>query len=391
VTLETVQAAIEAFRAGRMVILVDDEDRENEGDLCLAAEKVTPEAINFMAKWGRGLICLALTDERIRRLELPPMVAENTSTFGTAFTVSIEARRGVTTGISAADRAVTILTAMRDDCRPDDLVRPGHVFPLRAQPGGVLVRTGQTEGVVDLARLAGLSPAGVICEVMNDDGTMARLPELKSFAAAHDLLVLSIAELIEYRLRTETLVKRLTAKTVVHPQWGELTLIAYATTVDAHQHLAVVKGDLLGEPAPLVRVHAGYPLTSVLDDLVSNERQILYAVMSKLVSEGRGAVVFIDRGTPDMPLDRRLATLGDNHEPDPHVQGSFREIGVGSQILRDLGLSKLRLLSNNARRFAGIEAYGLHVESVVALNVPKLTPLPDKPLQVISGGVAKGL
>jgi 3,4-dihydroxy 2-butanone 4-phosphate synthase / GTP cyclohydrolase II len=388
-SLETVQAAIEEIRAGRMIILVDDEDRENEGDLCFAAEKVTPEAINFMAKYGRGLICVALTEDRLRALELPLMVTHNTSTFGTAFTISIEARRGVTTGISAADRAVTIRTAVAADAKPDDLVRPGHVFPLRAQPGGVLVRTGQTEGAVDLARLAGLEPAGVICEIMRDDGTMARLPDLQQFASEHELLIVSIADLIEYRLRMESLVRRLISREVNHPQYGKLTLVAYATTIDDRQHLAVVKGELSADSAPLVRVHAGYPLSSIFGDLFSNDRQLLTAALSRLCSEGAGVVLCIDRAVDEAPLDRRIAELGDHegHDHEPKTAMSpLREIGIGSQILRDLGLTRLRLLSNNPKRLAGIEGYGLHVAEVLPLEVPQVTALPVKGLKVLSGG-----
>ena len=389
-SLETVQSAIEEIRSGRMVILVDDEDRENEGDLCFAAEKVTPEAINFMAKCGRGLICLSLTDERIRQIDLPLMVAHNTSTFGTAFTVSIEARQGVTTGISAADRATTIRAAVAPDAKPDDLVRPGHVFPLRAQAGGVLVRTGQTEGAVDLARLAGLEPAGVICEIMKDDGSMARLPDLQRFAVEHQLVLITIAELIEYRLRKESLVRRLLSRDVNHPQFGKLTLVAYGTTIDERQHLAVLKGDLAAEVAPLVRVHAGYPLSSIFGDLFSNDRQLLTTALARLCSEGRGVVLCIDRAVDEVPLDRRIAELGDPQRARDHESSSsksaLREIGIGAQILRDLGLSRIRLMSNNAKRLAGIEGYGLRVEEVLPLDAPQVTALPVKGLHVLKGG-----
>ena len=368
-SLETVQSAIEEIRSGRMVILVDDEDRENEGDLCFAAEKVTPEAINFMAKCGRGLICLSLTDERIRQIDLPLMVAHNTSTFGTAFTVSIEARQGVTTGISAADRATTIRAAVAPDAKPDDLVRPGHVFPLRAQAGGVLVRTGQTEGAVDLARLAGLE---------------------QRFAVEHQLVLITIAELIEYRLRKESLVRRLLSRDVNHPQFGKLTLVAYGTTIDERQHLAVLKGDLAAEVAPLVRVHAGYPLSSIFGDLFSNDRQLLTTALARLCSEGRGVVLCIDRAVDEVPLDRRIAELGDPQRARDHESSSsksaLREIGIGAQILRDLGLSRIRLMSNNAKRLAGIEGYGLRVEEVLPLDAPQVTALPVKGLHVLKGG-----
>jgi len=254
--VSTIEEAIEDIKAGKMVILVDDEDRENEGDLTIAAEKVTPEAINFMAKYGRGLICLSLTEEQVEKLKLPMMVSENTSTFGTAFTVSIDAREGVTTGISAADRATTILTAIAEDAKPEDLARPGHVFPLRARKGGVLVRTGQTEGSVDLARLAGLKPAGVICEIMNEDGTMARMPELEVFAKKHGLKIVTIADLIKYRLQKESLVRRVATITLPTKYGGEFEGILYENDVDPHHHLALVKGEIRPEDEVLVRVHS---------------------------------------------------------------------------------------------------------------------------------------
>jgi len=379
-THEPVQRALQEIRAGRMVILVDDEDRENEGDLVLAAEKVTPDAINFMAKEARGLICLTLTADRIKQLDLPMMVEENTSSYGTAFTVSVEARRGVSTGISAADRATTVLAAIRPDAHPDDLVRPGHVFPLRARDGGVLVRTGQTEGSVDLARLAGLFPAAVICEIMNDDGTMARMPDLERFAAKHGLLVLSIAELIQYRVAHETLVKRLTVREVRHPRWGDVTLYAYGTSLDSRQHLVIAKGDVLADPPPLVRVHAGYPFGNLYADLFSDDYAMLNAALAAITAEGRGIVVCLDQGIPpDVPLDQRLKELGQRSESRAGGRSMvFRDIGVGSQILRDLGLARIRILTNNAKRYAGIEGYGLTITDVKpldrdgALTAPKL-------------------
>ena len=278
-TLARVEAAIEAIRAGQMVVVVDDEDRENEGDLCMAAEAVTAQAINFMAKEGRGLICLALRDERIRELELPMRVEPTGAGYGTAFTVSSEASSGVTTGISAADRAHTIRVAVDETSTPSDLTRPGHVFPLRAREGGCLVRTGHTEAAVDLARLAGLNPSGVICEIMNDDGTMARMDDLERFAERHGLLIVTIAELIQYRLANESLVHRKVSKRVVHPAWGEVELIAYGTTIDRRQHLAAVKGKIDATDAPLVRVHAGYPFASVLGDLLSTVRALLHSAL----------------------------------------------------------------------------------------------------------------
>jgi 3,4-dihydroxy 2-butanone 4-phosphate synthase/GTP cyclohydrolase II len=385
-THEPVQRGLQDIRAGRMVILVDDEDRENEGDLVLAAEKVTPEAINFMAREARGLICLTLTADRIKQLELPMMVEDNTSSYGTAFTVSVEARRGVSTGISAADRATTVLAAIRPDAHPDDLVRPGHVFPLRARDGGVLVRTGQTEGSVDLARLAGLYPAGVICEIMNDDGTMARMPDLERFAAKHGLIVMSIAELIQYRVAHETLVKRLYMREVHHPRWGDVTLYAYGTTLDAKQHLVIAKGDLLAEPPPLVRVHAGYPFGNLYADLFSDDYAMLNAALAAINAEGRGIVVCLDQGTPpDEPLDQRLRGLGQRSEAKAGGRSLvFRDIGIGSQILRDLGLARIRILTNNAKRYAGIEGYGLTITDVKPLDRDgALTTAPK--LEIVGG------
>jgi 3,4-dihydroxy 2-butanone 4-phosphate synthase / GTP cyclohydrolase II len=384
-TFESVQRALSEYRAGRMVILVDDEDRENEGDLCLAAEKTTAEAINFMAVHARGLVCLALTEERLTELQIPMMVSHNTSKHDTAFTVSIEARHGVTTGISAADRARTDQVAVADDTRPDDLSRPGHIFPLRARPGGVLVRTGHTEGAVDLSRLAGLKPASVICEIMNDDGTMARLPDLERFAQKHGLPLCSIADLIAYRLANESLVRRLVTKEVRHPHWGDVTLYAYGTSLDSRQHLAVVKGDILNGPPPLVRVHSGYPLSNVFGDLFSNDRGVLNAALARLGAEQRGVLLCLDQGEAPEALDQRIAGLG---SPSVRVVTSTpertqREIGVGAQILRDLGLGSIRILSNNPRKLAGLEAYGLRVADVVPLELAGVTsPVPK--LEIVS-------
>ena len=387
-SLDRVRRALNDISAGKIVILVDDEDRENEGDLCMAAEKVTPEAINFMAKHGRGLICLTLNDEKLRQLELPMMVENNTSPFATAFTVSIEAREGVTTGISAADRAQTIKVAVAPEASASDLVSPGHIFPLRARPGGVLVRTGQTEGSVDLARLAGLNPAGVICEVMNEDGTMARMPELEVFAKEHDLVILSVADLIEYRLTTESLVARRLSREVVHPVWGPVTLHAYGTTLDARQHLVVVKGDITQEDCvPLVRVHSGYPLSNVFGDLLSDDRAFLNAALEKMGAEERGVLVCMDRGTPVIPLEERLSNLGttEGESTKNPMGGTLREFGVGAQILRDLGLQRIRLLSNNPRRIAGLEGYGLEVLEVISLAPDQDTNV-EPQLGVVEGG-----
>ncbi len=362
-----VERAIEDIKQGRMVILVDDEDRENEGDLCMAAECVTPEAINFMAKYGRGLICLTLTEERLRELDIPMMVQHNTSTFSTAFTVSIEAREGVSTGISASDRARTILQAVDPACKPDDLSRPGHIFPLRAMPGGVLVRTGQTEGAVDLARMAGLKPAGVVCEVMNDDGTMARMPDLEEFARTHDMIVVTIADLIEYRLQTESVVSRLATRTWEHPRFGEFTMHVYGTAINECEHVALVKGNLSGD-APLVRVQAG-GAESFGRSFLSEGRASMDAALERIHAEGRGAVVLIER---DMDC-RRLSGDANKHAAQAVAEksrpGPLRELGIGAQILRDLGLHHLRILSDHPDKpLKGLEGYDLLVESIEPLS-----------------------
>ncbi len=371
--MDSVQKSLQAMKNGQMVILVDDEDRENEGDLVCAADKVTPELINFMAKYGRGLICLPLTEERLRELEIPMMVGENTSPFETAFTVSIEARQGVTTGISAADRSRTIQVAVDPEAGPADLSRPGHIFPLRARTGGVLVRTGQTEGSVDLARLAGCYPAAVICEIMNEDGTMARMPDLEKFSAEHDIPILTIADLVHYRLTRETLISRIVDRVVKHPIWGEVTLISYGTHLDDKQHLAVIKGDIANAEAPLVRVHSGYPLSNVFGDLFTSDRAYLNAALEAIGSEDCGVLVCIDRGTPFVPLDERIRGLGqDKPETSGPVTGTasgvLREFGIGAQILRELGLHNIRLISNNPRRLAALEGFGLSLKDVVPLE-----------------------
>jgi 3,4-dihydroxy 2-butanone 4-phosphate synthase/GTP cyclohydrolase II len=375
---EKVQRALSAIREGRMVILVDDEDRENEGDLCCAADKITPELINFMALKGRGLICLTMMEERLKELKIPMMVDQNTSPFETAFTVSIEARTGVSTGISAADRARTIQVAVGDESTADDLVRPGHVFPLRAREGGVLVRTGQTEGSVDLARMAGCFPAGVICEIMNEDGTMARMPDLEKFSKEHDTPILAIADLVQYRLTQESLVHPIVSRKVEHPTWGEVELWAFGTRLDGKQHLAVVKGDLFNGPPPLVRVHSGYPFANVFGDLFSNDRGWLNAALDRLAEEERGVMVCIDRGAPATPLDKRIETLGDKRPAATRDNsGVLREYGIGAQILRQLGLNHIRLLTNNPRRLAAIKGFGLEVDEMVPL-IQDETKMPTK-------------
>ena len=339
-----VTRALRDIRKGKMVILTDDEDRENEGDLVMAAEKVTPAAINFMAKHGRGLICLSLTEERLKQLALPLMVVDNSSSFGTAFTVSVEAARGVTTGISAADRAHTIKVCVAKDAQPADLVRPGHIFPLRAREGGVLVRTGQTEGSVDLARMAGLFPAGVICEVMNDDGTMARRPELQRFAKRHKLELLSVADIITYRLAHERLVRRVATEQLSKEPWGDFTAHAYKSDVDPEVHIALVKGDVSNGAPVLVRMHRASVLGDLLDP--SSTTHALEAI----AKEGRGVLVYLHKhATPGEALAQRPAT------------GTLRELGVGAQILKDLGLSRLRLITSAPKRIVGLESYGLTV------------------------------
>ena len=372
----TIDEAIDDIEKGRMVILVDDEDRENEGDLCMAAEKVTPDAINFMAKYGRGLICLSLTPERVKELKLPMMTDDNTSTFGTAFTVSIEAKKGVTTGISAADRARTILTAIDAKSIPEDLSRPGHIFPLRARPGGVLQRAGQTEGSVDLSKLARLYPAGVICEIMSEDGSMARVPELVEFSKKHNLKLVTIKDLIKYRMRTESFVRRLATVKMPTTYGGEFTAVAYGNIVDDNIHIALVKGEIKPADEVLVRVHSQCFTGDVFGSKRCDCGDQLHKAMEKIRKEGKGVILYMKqegRGIglinklkayelQDKGLDTVEANIKLGFKPD------LRDYGIGAQILVDLGVRKMKLMTNNPKKIIGLEGYGLQVVERVSIE-----------------------
>ena len=373
----SIDDAVAAVRDGRMIIVVDDEDRENEGDLTIAAEKITPDAVNFMARYGRGLICMPMTEERLDELDLPQMVPQNTASFGTAFSISIEAKAVTSTGISAGDRAATILTAIDPKTRPADLARPGHMFPLRARTGGVLVRAGQTEAAVDLARIAGLYPAGVICEIMNDDGTMARVPELAVFARRHKLLMVTISDLIQYRMRTEALVRRVAAADLP-TEHGDFRVIAFESVIDRETHVALVKGDISDGEEVLVRVHSRCLTGDVFQSARCDCGLQLEAALTKIAEAGRGVLLYLNQEGRGIGLSNKIRAYElqdqgfDTVEANERLgfKADQRDYGIGVQILKDLGVRSMRLLSNNPRKLVGIEGYKLSVVEWIPLEIP---------------------